>query len=169
MKRTLTFSYMQWLAGLTLPPKQLAILFRLCAAANDDGWCWPGFDTLSKSTQLGRSTIIRETKALQKKGLIQVERAEGHVNRYRVCVECGVFGVDKGFQRGTRACVAPVPNPASDPCQIELLGGASVAPEEVTTLQETTTTKLQENARGRAGTARGEIGNLMRRALRGRA
>ena len=168
MKRTRTFAYMQWLAGLTLPAKQLAILFRLCAAANDEQWCWPGFDTLAKRTQLSRRTVITELQQLETDGLLVIERKPGKPNRYQLSVERRLIGIaGKGCTPGTGAPAAPVQTTAPEGVQMELLGGAPRAPEEVTTRQETTTTQKQENARGRAGTARGEIGNLMRRALRG--
>ena len=170
MKRTRTFSYMQWLAGLTLPANRFAVLFRLCEAANDEQWCWPGFDTLAKRTQLSRRTVITELQTLETDGLLVIEREPGKPNRYQLLVARRLIGiVGKGCTPCTGAPAAPVQTSAPEGVQMELLGGAPHAPEEVTTLQETTTTKLQENARGRAGTARGEIAKLMRRASGERA
>ena len=168
MKRTLTLEYVLWLAGLTLPANRFAVLFRLCEAANDDRWCWPGFDTLAKRTQLSRRTVITELQTLETDGLLVIERKPGKPNRYHLSVERRLIGIaGKGCTPCTGAAGAPVQTSAPQWVQMELLGGARAAPEEGTTLQETTTTKKQENARGRAGTARGEIGKLMRRALRG--
>lgn len=60
---------------------QKLILLKLADNANDDGVCWPGMEYLSKHCELSKSAILRNLKALEEKGFIQVKRRKSPDNK----------------------------------------------------------------------------------------
>ena len=67
------------------------VLLALADMANDDGFCWPGFDHLARKCNLSKRFVIRLIGELENKGLIRKDhrfddRGDQTSNMYRVLV-----------------------------------------------------------------------------------
>lgn len=61
-------------------------LLALADAAHDDGYAWPGIDTLAEQTRVHRCTIIRCLARLERLGELIIDRNRRRGNRYLVVV-----------------------------------------------------------------------------------
>jgi hypothetical protein len=70
----LCWSAISWASKQTVGSSSVKfVLIKLADNANDEGYCWPSFNHISKHTELSRSTVIRAIKNLATKGFIQVK------------------------------------------------------------------------------------------------
>lgn len=53
---------------------QKLVLIKLADNANDEGYCWPSYQYIADHCGMNRRTVIRYVKALEKKGVLSVER-----------------------------------------------------------------------------------------------
>lgn len=71
----------------TAQKSDLLVLLALADAANDDGWCFPGIESLVDKTRLGRSTLFKRLDVLESAELIErYRRGTMKTTVYRVCV-----------------------------------------------------------------------------------
>ena len=73
----------KWHAKETNHPHEMLVLTALAFHLNKDGWCWPSMKTLCDFTHLGRTSINKAVRGLEKKQLIRVKRTPGN-NRYYI-------------------------------------------------------------------------------------
>lgn len=81
---------MRWALGFPgLSPAQALVLAALAARVNEKAECWPSLEKLSSDLG-GRpiSTVVRAIQALEKRGIIEVDRigkgGRNRVNLYRI-------------------------------------------------------------------------------------
>lgn len=53
------------------------VLLKLADCANDDGVCWPTYETISKHCETERRNVMRYIKSLKEDGLVKVEHRMG--------------------------------------------------------------------------------------------
>ena len=58
-------------------PLSRLVLVRLAYHANDDGECWPSYKHLSDQCDIGKSTVVKHIKHLEKAGLLKIENRKG--------------------------------------------------------------------------------------------
>lgn len=102
---SITIMSLVWKSDSTKASERL-VLLALADMANDDGFCWPGFDHLARKCNLSRRFIIRIINALEAKGLIQKDkrfdtRGDQTSNMYRVMVGVNHSSLPQGEQEDT--------------------------------------------------------------------
>lgn len=69
-------------------PLRKLVLLKLCDNANDDGECWPSFNTISRQCEMSRSSAIRHIQALIDDGFLSSEprfkKGEQTSNMYQI-------------------------------------------------------------------------------------
>lgn len=74
------------------------IAFALYNAANDDGECWPSYETIATTARCDRSTAIRQTEWLSDHGVVEILKGdERPADVARVCGRANVFRVNLKF------------------------------------------------------------------------
>lgn len=63
---------------------ELLLLLALADRANEEGYCWPGLDNLTKRCRVSKNTLIKYTLCLEQSGELIVCRRPGIVNLYIV-------------------------------------------------------------------------------------
>ncbi|MFS1583614.1 MAG: helix-turn-helix domain-containing protein [Candidatus Arsenophonus phytopathogenicus] len=69
-------------------PARKLVLLKLADHANDEGVCWPSYESIAKQCEISKRTVMRHIAELEKQGLVQVFHRErnGHhhnqSNRY---------------------------------------------------------------------------------------
>ncbi|PAV02622.1 hypothetical protein CBG25_09785 [Arsenophonus sp. ENCA] len=74
------------IGGVALHPSQVGnparklVLLKLADHANDEGICWPSYESIAKQCEISKRTVIRHIAELEKQGLVQVFQRErnGH-------------------------------------------------------------------------------------------
>ncbi len=61
-------------------PARKLVLLKLADHANDEGICWPSYESIAKQCEISKRTVIRHITELEKQGLVQVFQRErnGH-------------------------------------------------------------------------------------------
>ncbi|WP_406937232.1 helix-turn-helix domain-containing protein [Arsenophonus apicola] len=61
-------------------PARKLVLLKLADHANDEGICWPSYESIAKQCEISKRTVIRHIAELEKQGLVQVFQRErnGH-------------------------------------------------------------------------------------------
>ena len=62
----------------------LLVLLSLADQANDDGWCWPGHESMALRIRGTRSTVQRQLVNLEAAGEISIVERPGTTNMYYV-------------------------------------------------------------------------------------
>ena len=70
--------------GMELPHRAVAVYVYLADRTNKSGECWPAISTISKDIKLSEATIRRALRDLKKAGLLETEQ------RYRLTAEKAV-------------------------------------------------------------------------------
>ena len=65
---------LNWAFGLNIKPTEKFILISLADSADDYGYCFPSYKTITKKTNYSRSTVIRAIEALTDQGLIEKQK-----------------------------------------------------------------------------------------------
>ena len=121
------------------------VLVKLADNANDEGLAWPSLNRIQADTALSRNTVLSCISALEKKGLLRIERRrEGSVNlRNQYWLLLDVFITEKKPKRkgGPRtkrgsSTIEPVVQPLDG-------GSATIAPITVIEPSEKTTTTTE--------------------------
>ncbi|MCB0073288.1 MAG: helix-turn-helix domain-containing protein [Caldilineaceae bacterium] len=92
---------------------ELMVLLALADFANDDGICFPGYETLSQKCRMSKRTAIRTVQRLQETGEIYVEERAGMTgpggttNRY---ILLGFINRNKPQRGDTASLVTPRPS-----------------------------------------------------------
>lgn len=55
-------------------PLKKIILIKLADQANDDGMCWPSYESISKSCEICKRSVIKHISELEKMGFLRIER-----------------------------------------------------------------------------------------------
>ncbi len=63
------------------------LLIALADVANDEGFCWPGLNTLARKCDLSRQGVIDQIEKLEKSGFLIVNRQHGSTNQYQIVLE----------------------------------------------------------------------------------
>lgn len=125
-----------WETGRRLRLKQgeLLILLRVADHADNDGRCWPGVEGIADYTAMDESTVRRNLKKLEAKGLLHRERRETKRGRGRrsdvINVHLDQAGESPGRsdsdQPGTSPGSSDVTNRANPDDQPGIDGGAYI-------------------------------------------
>lgn len=77
------------------------VLLALADQANDDGYCWPSFETIAKRANISRRFVIKIMNNLQEKGLIERKRRNSNglftSSLYRVVVNYSSLPSEQEF------------------------------------------------------------------------
>lgn len=57
-----------------LPAGAKLVFGRLCRYAGEDGWCWPGLETLAADVGLGKRQTQKHLRTLEEQGFIRTEK-----------------------------------------------------------------------------------------------
>lgn len=72
------------------------VLIKLADQANDDGLCWPSYQTIAEACQVSRRTVIRHIKSLEEDGYLNITKTydkankKNFSNRYQLTIDRGV-------------------------------------------------------------------------------
>lgn len=72
------------------------VLIKLADQANDDGLCWPSYQTIAEACQISRRTVIRHIKSLEEDGYLNITKTydkankKNFSNRYQLTIDRGV-------------------------------------------------------------------------------
>ena len=72
------------------------VLIKLADQANDDGLCWPSYQTIAEACQVSRRTVIRHIKSLEEDGYLTINKTydkankKNFSNRYQLTLDRGV-------------------------------------------------------------------------------
>lgn len=76
-------------------PLRKLILIKLADQANDEGVCWPSYETIAHHCEITRRSVINHIKQLEKDGFLRIERVydenrgQNKSNRYHLTIEQG--------------------------------------------------------------------------------
>lgn len=77
-------------------PLRKLVLLKLADQANDDGICWPSYETIAEACEVDRRSVMRHVKKLEEDGFLRVERVydtknkKNASNRYHLTIEKGL-------------------------------------------------------------------------------
>ena len=77
-------------------PLRKLVLLKLADQANDDGICWPSYETIAEACEVDRRSVMRHVKKLEEEGFLRVERIydtknkKNASNRYHLTIEKGL-------------------------------------------------------------------------------
>lgn len=72
------------------------VLLKLADQANDDGFCWPSYQTIAEACQVSRRTVIRHIKSLEADGFLTITKTydkankKNFSNKYQLTLDRGV-------------------------------------------------------------------------------
>jgi len=72
-----------WVEGVK-PPQKLVLLLLANRHNKDTGMCYPSIARMCAEAGMHRATVIRAVNALEKTGLLSIEKTFGKVNHYRL-------------------------------------------------------------------------------------
>ena len=113
-------------------PLRKLILIKLADQANDEGLCWPSYETIAHHCEITRRSVISHIKQLEKDGFLRIERAydegrgQNKSNRYHLTIEQGSIE-KRGGENGSPGVVNNIhqggengsPEPINEPINIE--------------------------------------------------
>ena len=77
-------------------PLRKLVLLKLADQANDDGLCWPSYETIAKACEVDRRSVIRHIKKLEEDSFLRIEKVydkeakKNKSNRYHLTIAKGV-------------------------------------------------------------------------------
>lgn len=92
------------------------VLLKLADQANDDGICWPSYQTIADACEVSRRTVIRHIKSLEQEGYLEIHKSydkankKNYSNKYRLTLEGG----DKKSLVTNKALSGDTKSPPSD-------------------------------------------------------
>lgn len=92
------------------------VLLKLADQANDDGICWPSYQTIADACEVSRRTVIRHIKSLEQEGYLEIHKSydktnkRNYSNKYRLTLEGG----DKKSLVTNKALSGDTKSPPSD-------------------------------------------------------
>lgn len=82
-------------------PLRKMVLIKLADQANDDGYCWPSYDSLAHACEISKRSVIDHIKWLEEKSFLRIEKRynkakqKNKTNRYHLTLDKAVQFVDK--------------------------------------------------------------------------
>lgn len=74
-----------WALNLNLPPSPKLVTIVLANYTNENGQCWPSFETIAKKTSLSRRSVISQIAYLEKNGILKkIKRHDSASNIYEL-------------------------------------------------------------------------------------
>ena len=77
-------------------PLRKLVLLKLADQANDEGLCWPSYETIAKACEVDRRSVIRHIKKLEEDSFLRIEKVydkeakKNKSNRYHLTIAKGV-------------------------------------------------------------------------------
>ena len=77
-------------------PLRKLVLLKLADQANDEGLCWPSYETVAKACEVDRRSVIRHIKKLEEDSFLRIEKVydkeakKNKSNRYHLTIAKGV-------------------------------------------------------------------------------
>lgn len=77
-------------------PLRKLVLLKLADQANDEGLCWPSYETIAKACEVDRRSVIRHIKKLEADSFLRIEKVydkeakKNKSNRYHLTIAKGV-------------------------------------------------------------------------------
>ena len=77
-------------------PLRKLVLLKLADQANDEGLCWPSYETIAKACEVDRRSVIRHIKKLEADNFLRIEKVydkeakKNKSNRYHLTIAKGV-------------------------------------------------------------------------------
>jgi len=112
-------------------PLRKIILIKLADQANDEGTCWPSYETIAKACEISKRSVITHIQVLEDQGFLRIEKrynkdaGKNFSNRYHLTL-------DKGS--ANPALVKTTPSSGENPAlgdAADSLGGETAAPEPI--------------------------------------
>lgn len=74
-----------WALNLNLPPSPKLVTIVLANYTNENGQCWPSFETIAKKTSLSRRSVISQISFLEERGVLRkIKRHDSASNIYEL-------------------------------------------------------------------------------------
>lgn len=131
-------------------PLRKLVLLKLADQANDDGLCWPSYETVAKACEVDRRSVIRHIKKLEEDGFLRIERVydkkakKNKSNRYHLTISNGDIKslvteshhpsdreLPPGSVTESLGSVTKSPKPISEPINIQPINESNTNVNEV--------------------------------------
>lgn len=76
-------------------PLRKMVLIKLADQANDDGVCWPSYESIARSCEISRRSVVTHIQWLEENGFLRIERrynaaeSKNYSNRYHLTLSNG--------------------------------------------------------------------------------
>ena len=112
-------------------PLRKMILIKLADQANDSGVCWPSYDSIAKTCEISKRSVITHIQKLEEQGFLHIEKrynteaGKNFSNKYHLTLSKGSAN-DSPVEGGANAALVQMSVEGSEG---DSLGGANAAPE----------------------------------------
>lgn len=114
-------------------PLRKIILIKLADQANDEGSCWPSYDSIAKTCEISKRSVITHIQKLEKQGFLRIEKrynkdaGKNFSNKYHLTLSKGSAN-DAPLEGGANAALVQMSVEGSEG---DSLGGEGAAPEPI--------------------------------------
>lgn len=114
-------------------PLRKIILIKLADQANDDGVCWPSYDSIAKTCEISKRSVITHIQKLEKQGFLRIEKrynkeaGKNFSNKYHLTLSKGSAN-DSPLEGGANAALVQMSVEGSEG---DSLGSEGAAPEPI--------------------------------------
>ena len=114
-------------------PLRKMILIKLADQANDSGVCWPSYDSIAKTCEISKRSVITHIQKLEEQGFLRIEKrynteaGKNFSNKYHLTLSKGSAN-DSPLEGGANAALVQMSVEGSEG---DSLGGAGAAPEPI--------------------------------------
>lgn len=112
-------------------PLRKMILIKLADQANDSGVCWPSYDSIAKTCEISKRSVITHIQKLEQQGFLHIEKrynteaGKNFSNKYHLTLSKGSAN-DSPVEGGANAALVQMSVEGSEG---DALGSAGAAPE----------------------------------------
>ena len=114
-------------------PLRKMILIKLADQANDIGVCWPSYDSIAKTCEISKRSVITHIQKLEEQGFLRIEKrynteaGKNFSNKYHLTLSKGSAN-DSPLKGGANAALVQMSVEGSEG---DSLGGAGAAPKPI--------------------------------------
>ncbi|MGY8856224.1 MAG: helix-turn-helix domain-containing protein [Pseudomonadales bacterium] len=128
-------------------PLRKIILIKLADQASDEGLCWPSYDTIAKTCEISKRSVITHIQKLEEQGFLRIEKrynkdaGKNFSNRYHLTlsrgganaalVQMSVKGGARDSLGGANAAPEPTNEPTNEPINKDTTQNKKVDKKEV--------------------------------------
>lgn len=114
-------------------PLRKIILIKLADQANDEGVCWPSYESIAKTCEISKRSVITHIQKLEKQGFLRIEKrynkeaGKNFSNKYHLTLSKGSAN-DSPLEGGANAALVQMSVEGSEG---DSLGSEGAAPEPI--------------------------------------